>query len=57
MTALNIETRGLSSEQLEIVTGGMLVRGDQYKAINQWVHPLDIVSVKAVEVEIVAIGR
>ena len=57
MTALNVETRELNREQLELVTGGMLVRGDQYKAIHQWVHPLDIVSAKAVEVEIVAIGR
>ena len=57
MTALNIETRELTREQLELVTGGMLVRGDRYKAIHQWVHPLDIVSAKALEVEIVAVGR
>jgi hypothetical protein len=57
MTA-NVETRELTARELEIVSGGMLLRGDQYKAVHQWVHPLDIVSkVPALELEIQAIGR
>jgi hypothetical protein len=51
----NEQTRELTDQEIEVVSGGMYSHMGYYAAINQFVHPLDIVSVKAIDV--VAIGR
>jgi hypothetical protein len=57
MTALKNEIRALTAEETQIVSGGRL--GREWVAINQFVHPMDIVTAIDVvkEIEIVAFGR
>jgi hypothetical protein len=57
MTAHQNLSRELTAEEMLAVSGGRL--GREWVAINQFVHPMDIVTAIDVvkEIEIVAFGR